>query len=80
VGKRRNGIFDEILDRFEDVDRDVRKAARRTLGSKKRKKSSSRKWAKRNARELEALTEQVALLVRQLSQQSKVSPNTTPAE
>ncbi len=80
MGKRRNGIFDEILDRFEDVDRDVRKAARRTLGSKKRKKSSSRKWAKRNARELEALTEQVALLVRQLSQQSKVSPNTTPAE
>jgi hypothetical protein len=69
MGKRRKNLFDNMFDRLDDVSRDVRKAGRRAVKSKKRKKGSSRKWAKRNNRELEALTEQMSLLVKHLSRQ-----------
>lgn len=70
MGRRRKSLLDNMFDRVDDVSKDLRKAGRRTFRSKKRKKGGARKWAKRNNRELEALTEQVALLVRTLSSRS----------
>lgn len=67
MAKRRKTLFDNMFDRLDDTTRDFRKAGRRTFRRKKRKKGGARKWAKRNNQELEALTEQVALLVRHLS-------------
>lgn len=71
MAKRRKNLIDNMFDRVDDISKDARKAGRRTFRSKKKKKKSgSRGWAKRNNRELEALTEQVGLLVKHLSSQS----------
>ncbi|MFC4857914.1 hypothetical protein [Actinophytocola glycyrrhizae] len=68
MAKRKKNIFDNMFDRADDISRDVRRAGRRSLGSrKKRKKGSTRKLAKRNNEELQALTEQMSLLVRHLA-------------
>ncbi|RKT54450.1 hypothetical protein [Saccharothrix australiensis] len=77
MAKRRKNLFDNMFDRLDDVSRDFRKAGRRTFKSKKRKKGSARKWARRNSEQLDALTEQMALLVRHLSSSSDTSREPT---
>ena len=68
MGKRKKNIFDNMFDRADDISKDVRRAGRRSFGSrKKKKKSGSRRLAKRNQQELRALTEQVSLLVNHLA-------------
>ncbi|MCS7483828.1 hypothetical protein ACFFQW_38465 [Umezawaea endophytica] len=64
---RRKNLVDNMFDRLDDASKDVRKAARRTFKSKKKKKSGSRKWAKRNNRALEDLTEQMTILTKHVS-------------
>ena len=70
MARRKTNLIDNMFDRMDDISKDARRAGRRTFKSKKRKKGSSRKWAKRNNDELQALTEQVALLVNHLSKRS----------
>jgi hypothetical protein len=70
MSRRRDNLVRNVFDRMDDISKDARRAGRRTFNSKKRKKGGSRKWAKRNNDELQALTEQVALLVNHLSTRS----------
>jgi len=77
MGKRRKTLFDNLFDRVDDAGRDVRKASRRAFRTKKKKKGGARKWAKRTNRDVEALTEQVGLLVQHLKQQQ---PNSSRDE
>ncbi|QFZ18453.1 hypothetical protein [Saccharothrix syringae] len=66
-----------MFDRLDDVSKDFRKAGRRTFKSKKRKKGSARKWARRNNEQLEALTEQIALLTKHLASDGARAPQRT---
>ena len=68
MAKRKKNIFDNMFDRVDDVSKDVRRAGRRSIGSRrKKKKGGTRKLARRNNEELQALTEQVSLLVHHLA-------------
>jgi len=69
MSKRRKNVLEDLFDRLDDVSRDVGKASRRAFRTKKKKKDGARKWAKRNNQQLEALTEQVGLLVEHLNSQ-----------
>ncbi|WP_424187748.1 hypothetical protein ACOBQX_08110 [Actinokineospora sp. G85] len=69
MGKRKNRMAD-MVDVFDGISRDMQKAGRRAFKGKK-KKGGSRKWAKRNNRQLEQLTEQVAHLTEVLSKQAR---------
>jgi hypothetical protein len=40
----KKGLFDNMFDRLDDVDREVRKVARRTLTGKNGKKKGGGKW------------------------------------
>jgi hypothetical protein len=71
MSRRRKTLFDNLFDRFDDAGRDVRKASRRAFRTKKKKKGGARKWAKRTNQEVEALTEQVGLLVQHLKTQQQ---------
>ena len=72
-----------MLDRAGDIDRDLRKASRRTFKSKKRKNKggkSGRKLAKRNSRQIEELAGEVAALRRQLAQQGVMEAKAAPRQ
>jgi hypothetical protein len=77
--RKRKGLFEHAFDRVDDADRAVRKVARRAVVGKRRKKSkkSGSKLARHNNEQLEALTEQVALLVRHLSVPTNGSQDVT---
>lgn len=77
VAKRRKNLFDNMFDRLDDVSKDFRKAGRRTFKSKKRKKGSARKWARRNSEQLDALTEQIALLTKHLAENAREPQRTS---
>lgn len=77
MGRRKKTLFENLFDRVDDAGRDVRKAGKRAFRAKKKKKSGARKWAKRNNRDLEVLTEQIGLLVKHLNNQQ---PTTAKSE
>ncbi|MFF6824795.1 hypothetical protein [Streptomyces longwoodensis] len=58
-----------MIDRADDINRDMRKATRRTFKSKKNKKrdKGARKLARRNSEDIRALAAQVALLSQSVS-------------
>jgi hypothetical protein len=73
----RKNLLDKMLDRAEDVDRDLRKATRRAFKSRKRNKNkdrSARKLARRNSEDIHALTAQVAALSRHVSALTEREP------
>ncbi|MFF5106695.1 hypothetical protein [Streptomyces sp. NPDC000134] len=61
----RKNILDKMIDRADDINRDMRKATRRAVKSRKKRGNrdkAARKLARRNSEDIRALATQVALL------------------
>ncbi|OKI02296.1 hypothetical protein A6A06_14680 [Streptomyces sp. CB02923] len=66
MARRRKNLLDIAIDRTGDINKDTRKALRRGFRSKKKKKSTQ-KLARRNNRDIRALTAQIQYLTHHMA-------------